>query len=88
MFGVAEAGAPEAAVELAGRSMISGGGARRQPRPIKNTATKKTTIVIVGRSQFVLTNRRKHLSQNRLLVQMNQRKRTILFPHSQQKFGR
>jgi hypothetical protein len=88
VFGVVEVGVPEAAVELTGRSMIRGGGARRQPRPSNTAARKKITIVIVGRSQCDLANVREHLSQNRLLVQTNQRSRTILWPHSQQKFGR
>ena len=92
---VVEVGAPEVVPEftpevpeLTGRSMTSGGGARRQPRPTSIAATKRTRTVIVGRSQADFANVRKHLSQNRLLVQTNQRSRTILLPHSQQKFGR
>jgi hypothetical protein len=41
-----------------------------------------------GLSHCVRANVRKHWSQNLRLVQTNQRSRTILFPHSQQKFGR
>ncbi|HEX5835591.1 MAG TPA: hypothetical protein VFY34_17135 [Pyrinomonadaceae bacterium] len=63
-MGVPEVGAlevvPEFAVEivfeLTGRSMTSGGGARRQPRPSRTAAMKKITIVIVGRSQFDFAN--------------------------------
>jgi hypothetical protein len=79
---------PEVALELTGRSMMSGGGARRQPRPSKNVARKKITIVVAGRSQCDFAKVREHLAQNCLLVQTNQRSRTILLPHSEQKFGR
>ena len=83
-----ELGVLEVLVELTGRSMISGGGARRQPRPTSIAVKKKTKTVIEGRSQCDFANARKHLSQNLRLVQTNQRSRTILWPHSQQKFGR
>jgi hypothetical protein len=75
-------------VELVVRSMISGGGARRQPRPSRTPKINKADSVSVGRSQCVRTSARKHLSQNLRLVQANQRSRTIFAPHSQQKFGR
>jgi len=70
------------------RSMINGGGARRQPRPISAPKRNKARSVTDGRSQCDLTNAPKHWSQNFLLVQKNQRRRTIFRPHSQQKFGR
>ena len=71
-----------------GRSMISGGGTRRQPRPIRTPASKRTAVVIKRCSQYDFPELRKHLSQNFRLVHTRQRKRTIFSPHSQQKFGR
>jgi len=70
------------------RSMISGAGARRQPRPTNTPQSSSTSSESDGLSHCVFANVREHLSQNRRLVQTNQRSRTILWPHSQQKLGR
>ena len=90
---VVEFGVAELLVEVefcagAVRSMTSGAGARRQPRPIKTPNSNSATSESDGRSQCSRANAREHLSQNLRLVQTNQRSRTILWPHSQQKFGR
>jgi hypothetical protein len=70
------------------RSITSGAGARRQPRPSKTPKSNSATKESDGRSQCVRANAREHLSQNFLLVQTNQRSRTILWPQLQQKLGR
>src|ERR1044071_4602488 len=71
-----------------GRSMTNGAGARRQPRPSKTPKSNNANKESEGRSHCVFANAREHLSQKRRLVQTNHRSRTILWPHSQQKFGR
>jgi hypothetical protein len=70
------------------RCITSGFGSRLKPRPIKIPSNKIPRTVVAGCSQRVLRKRTEQRSQNLRLVHKRQRKRTILSPQSQQKFGR
>jgi hypothetical protein len=77
-----------AAGVLTRRSITKGLGCCLIPRPSKTPLTNKMIAATTRLSVWGRENTAEHLSQNRLLVQKRQRRRTIFSPHSEQKFGR